>query len=83
MLATHAAVTESSVTRSLALAVRAIGSVERLAEYLGVTEALLKEWLEGRLEPPTATYVRALDLAAGMSPGSQLRVASSRLSASG
>lgn len=83
MLATHAAATESSITRSLALALRAIGGFERLAEYLGVTEALLKEWLEGRLEPPTAVYVRALDLAAGTSAASQLRVASSRLPASG
>jgi DNA-binding transcriptional regulator YiaG len=35
-----------------------------LAEHLGVAEELLQEWLEGKREPPTAIYVRALELVA-------------------
>lgn len=53
-----------SVTRTLALAQHTIGSRAQLAEYLGVAEALLQEWLDGRREPPTAVYLRALDLVA-------------------
>ena len=58
------AVTETSITRTLALALRSVGSRSRLAAYLGVSEAELAEWLAGRAEPPTAIYVRALDLVA-------------------
>lgn len=55
---------ENSITRTLALALRTIGGGTRLAEYLGVSESLLQEWLEGRSEPPTLVYLRALDLVA-------------------
>lgn len=51
-----------SVIHSLTLASRVIGGEDRLAEYLGVAQALLKEWLDGRREPPTSAYVRVLDL---------------------
>jgi hypothetical protein len=60
----QAAVADNSVTRTLALASRTIGGHDRLADYLGVDEALLGEWLGGRCEPPTAIYMRALDLVA-------------------
>lgn len=59
-----AIVADTSVTRTLARALRAVGSLELLAEYLGVTEAELEEWLAGRRTPPTVIYVRALDLVA-------------------
>jgi len=55
---------DNSVTRTLALALRTIGGRDRLAEYLGVSESLLQEWLEGRSDPPTLIYLRALDLVA-------------------
>ena len=58
------AVADNSVTRTLALAMRTIGGRAYLAEYLGVSESLLQEWLDGRREPPTQIYVRALDLVA-------------------
>jgi hypothetical protein len=32
---------------------RSVGGLPRLAEYLGVAEALLQEWLEGKRDPPT------------------------------
>jgi hypothetical protein len=60
----HAAVADNSVTRTLALASRTVGGLPRLAQYLGVAEALLQEWLEGKRDPPTTIYVRALDLVA-------------------
>ena len=59
-----AAVADNSVTRTLERAARTIGGRSRLAEYLGVGEAELEEWLDGRRAPPAAIYVRALDLVA-------------------
>lgn len=59
-----AIVADTSVTRTLSRALRAIGSLELLAEHLGVSEAQVEEWLAGRRTPPTAVYVRALDLVA-------------------
>ena len=55
---------DNSVIRTLALALRTVGSRADLADYLGVTQAILQEWLDGRREPPTAIYLRALDLVA-------------------
>jgi DNA-binding transcriptional regulator YiaG len=59
-----AAVTDTAITRTLALALRTIGSLERLAAYLGTTPATLLDWMEGRSEAPTIVYLRALDLVA-------------------
>jgi hypothetical protein len=59
-----AMVANTSVTRTLALALRSIGSLELLAQHLGVSEEQLSDWLAGRRPPPTAVYVRALDLVA-------------------
>jgi len=58
------AVADTSITRTLAVALCSVGSLERLATYLGVSEVQLAEWLEGRRQPPTAIYVRALDIVA-------------------
>jgi hypothetical protein len=59
-----AAVAENSVTRTLARALRSMGSLERLAAHLGVPEAQLVQWLTGNGRPPTPIYLRALDLVA-------------------
>ena len=59
-----AAVVENSVTRTLTRALRAMGSLQGLAEYLGVPEAELMQWLTGNGRPPTPIYLRALDLVA-------------------
>ena len=64
MQAMQAAVADNSVTRTLRLALRTIGGRALLAEYLGISESLLQEWLDGRSEPPTLIYLRALDLVA-------------------
>ncbi len=57
-----AAVSDTSMTRTLAQAARAFGGIEALAEKLGVTTQQLQGWLAGASEAPTAIYVRALDL---------------------
>jgi DNA-binding transcriptional regulator YiaG len=59
-----APMTDTSITRTLALALLSIGSLQRLAEYLGVSEAQLADWLTGERQPPTSIYVRALDVVA-------------------
>ncbi|HET7363124.1 MAG TPA: hypothetical protein VFJ70_06060 [Burkholderiales bacterium] len=54
--------TDTSITRTLGRALLTMGSLERLAEYLGVSERELLDWLEGERKPPTSVYARALDL---------------------
>jgi hypothetical protein len=49
-----------SITRTLAVALCSIGSLERLAAYLEVSEAQLIDWLVGGRQPPTTIDVRAL-----------------------
>ena len=61
----QATVADNSITRTLARALRTLGSLERLAEHLEVSPELLQEWLDGRRQPPTRAYMRALDLVAG------------------
>ena len=60
----QAAVADNSVTRTLALALRTIGSLERFAEYMGVPDTLVQLWRDGKRVPPTTIYMRALDLVA-------------------
>lgn len=57
-----AAVSDTSMTRTLAQAAHALGGIEALAEKLGVTTEQLRGWLAGVSEAPTAIYVRALDI---------------------
>ena len=54
----------TSITRTLERALRIMGSVARLAEYLGVSPAQLEDWLAGRGKAPNSVYLRALDLVA-------------------
>jgi hypothetical protein len=58
------AAVETSVTRTLALALSTIGSLERLAQHLGVKEEQIEQWMEGRGKPPIRVFMRALDLVA-------------------
>jgi hypothetical protein len=54
----------SSVTRTLAVALCSVGSLQRLAACLDIPEAQLIDWLVGRRQPPATIYVRALDVVA-------------------
>ncbi|HZE58960.1 MAG TPA: hypothetical protein VE085_00195 [Burkholderiales bacterium] len=74
----QAAVADNSVTRTLALALRTIGSRPRLAEHLGATEALLQEWFDRRREPPTSIYLLALDLVASGPFSTEVRATPAR-----
>jgi hypothetical protein len=56
------AVSDTAMTRTLALAARAVGGSEALAEKLSVSAALLQGWLAGTSEAPASIYVRALDI---------------------
>jgi DNA-binding transcriptional regulator YiaG len=58
------AAVENSVTRTLALALKTIGSLTRLAQHLEVSEEQLEKWMRGQGKPPTHIYMRALDLVA-------------------
>lgn len=49
-------------TRVLHRACEKVGGVARLAQFLGVPAATLYDWLEGRTEPSTAVFLRAVDL---------------------
>lgn len=57
-----AAVSDTSMTRTLAKAAQAIGGVEALAQRLGVTSAMMQGWLAGASEAPASIHVRALDI---------------------
>jgi hypothetical protein len=59
-----AAMTDTSITRSLGLALLTVGNLRRLAEHLDVSEFELVDWLTGERRPPTSVYMRALDLVA-------------------
>ena len=58
------ATVDNSVTRTLSLALSTIGSLERLAQHLGVTEQQIEQWMGGQGKPPTRVYMKALDLVA-------------------
>ena len=55
---------ETSVTRTLSLAMKTVGSLERLAEHLQVAAEELEKWMHGQGKPPTRVYMKALDLVA-------------------
>jgi len=55
---------ETSVTRTLVLALSTIGNLERLAQHLGVDPQQIEQWIQGQGRPPTPIYMKALDLVA-------------------
>jgi len=57
-----AAVSDTSMTRTLAQAAHTVGGLDALAEKLGVNTATLQDWLTGASEAPAAIYIRALDI---------------------
>ena len=65
-----APISDTAMTRTIAQAAHAAGGIEALAKKLGVTVALVQDWLTGASEAPAAIYVRALDIliAAGKPP---------------
>jgi len=49
-------------TRVLHRACQIVGGVEHLAERLGVSRTMLHRWLEGEDDPPSAIFLKAVDI---------------------
>lgn len=49
-------------TRVLHRACQKLGGVEQLAEFLSVPAPTVYRWLEGESTPPTAIFLKAVDL---------------------
>ena len=52
------------VTRTLRRAIDALGTAEQLAQVMGVTAAMVAQWLSGERPVPQGVYLKALDLVA-------------------
>lgn len=52
----------SVYARTLQKAAQLIGSRQKLARHLRVPLAELEKWLAGTAQPPTGTFLRAVDL---------------------
>jgi hypothetical protein len=50
-------------SRVLHRACQRLGGVSQLAAHLHVPESTLHRWLDGEEEPPTAVFLKAVDLA--------------------
>ena len=53
---------ETTQARTLHRACLIIGGVPQLAAHLGVPEATLRAWLEGRDEPPQMVFLAAVEI---------------------
>jgi hypothetical protein len=55
-------------SRALRKAAEILGGRAKLARYLRVPEAELQKWLEDQGKPPTAIFLRAVDLIVDETP---------------
>lgn len=53
---------ESTYARALHRACLILGGVEQLARHLGVSEAAVRNWLEGREDPPQMVFLAAIEI---------------------
>jgi hypothetical protein len=53
---------DTTYARTLHRACLILGGVDALARHLGVAEASLQKWLEGREEPPQMVFLAAIEL---------------------
>jgi DNA-binding transcriptional regulator YdaS (Cro superfamily) len=54
---------DTTYTRTLLRALKAIGSETKLAEMLRTSPEILCKWISGELQPPSKVYFTALDIA--------------------
>jgi hypothetical protein len=54
----------NSHTRTLLKAAEAVGGPHELADRLGVSLSVLREWIRGDSAPPFAVFSQALDIVA-------------------
>ena len=53
---------ESTYARTLHRACLILGGTEQLARHLGVSEPALRNWLEGREDPPQMVFLAAIEI---------------------
>ena len=53
---------QTTQARALHRACLILGGVDRLARHLGVSEAALRAWLEGRDDPPQMVFLAAVEI---------------------
>ena len=53
---------QTSYARTLHRACLILGGVPQLARHFGVSEAALRNWLEGREEPPQMVFLAAVEV---------------------
>jgi len=53
---------QTTYARVLHRACLILGGVLRMASHLGVAEATLREWLEGRDDPPQMVFLAAVEI---------------------
>ena len=53
---------QSTYARALHRACLVLGGVEQLSRHLGVPEAGLRAWLEGREDPPQMVFLAAVEI---------------------
>lgn len=54
---------DTTYTRTLGRALKALGSEDKLAEALRTSPDVLRKWMAGELQPPSKVYFAALDIA--------------------
>ena len=53
---------ESTYARALHRACLILGGVEQLSRHLGVSDAAMRAWLEGRDDPPQMVFLAAVEI---------------------
>jgi hypothetical protein len=53
---------QTTYARALHRACLILGGVPQLANHLGVSEAPLRAWLEGRADPPQMVFLAAVEI---------------------
>jgi hypothetical protein len=53
---------QSTFARALHRACLILGGVEQLSRHLGVSEAAMRAWLEGRDDPPQMVFLAAVEI---------------------
>jgi len=53
---------ETAAARALHRACLILGGVEPLSRHLGVSEAAVRSWLEGRDDPPQMVFLAAVEI---------------------
>ena len=53
---------ETTYARALHRACLILGGVEQLSRHLGVSEAAVRSWLEGRDDPPQMVFLAAVEI---------------------